>query len=242
MKKHFLACLLAIGTSFAAHASITTGSISCSGDLSIGDSDTLTTMQCVGDLSLANVVMTNPVAIVLGATGELTMDGVRLDAPSVSLYANSEAFSFGDDARTGPVALSLRIPLRRDSGVSSIRHPATTTDLPEIAIPLNAGSGASGSISLGRTPPSTQAGVPSQNPSVALGDHRSVLIPDDGTQPPTGGALQLVSDPGLVTTSKFSSGLKAAPTLSVPEPSAWVLLCAGLALIARRRRWMNVRG
>ena len=158
MKKHFLASLFAISASFAAHASITAGSISCSGDLSVGDSDTLTTMQCAGDLSLANVVMTNPVAIALGATGEFRFDDVRLIAPQINLTA----LGLVGDLNATAEQLTFR----------------SLSDEWEFSTPM-----------------------------LVLHDFNGRL--DDNS---------------------------ILPLHSIPEPFSWTLLCAGLALLAQRRR------
>lgn len=62
------------------------GDVSCSGELS-ALSGTFGHLSCAGNLSLSDAVVADPIKLVLGASGSLTLLRSTLEAPEIVLVA-----------------------------------------------------------------------------------------------------------------------------------------------------------
>ncbi len=212
MRMPFAAALL-IGTvllSPVAHATSIAGNVSCSGELSIS-SDTYGHLSCAGNFSLSDAVVTDPIKLVLEASGSLTLLRSSLEAPELVLVAPHIDVDSDSTLRTSG-ALGI-IPATPQP--VSPAHPSSLTGtglLP--TLPVNGAGGATLTLSGGGRLP--------------------------GSRPFTqGGSVQLGRDGDASVAIGPSSSGAGVPPLSiastVPEPSAALLLAAGLGVIALRR-------
>lgn len=192
------------------------GSVSCSGALSTLTGEGLH-IQCAGALSLSDAVVSDPLRIVLEASGALSLTRSVLQAPVLELVSpqiaiDSRSRLNGTDVQILSVpALEQPVPLGPPSGSRLITGN-----------PL-------GVISGGGASPGLTGGSPSVRPSGSL----------PPTSPRSGGSLQLGGG-GLHTLSGGTQGGSAGSALgamasTVPEPSQALLFAAGLAAFMLRR-------
>jgi hypothetical protein len=212
MRTPFTAALLtgAVLLCPAAYATSIAGNVSCSGELSIL-SDTYGHLSCAGNFSLSDAVLTDPIKLVLEASGSLTLLRSTLEAPELVLVAPHIDIDSDSTLRTGGALGIIATPPRPLSPA----HPSSLTgNGPLPTLPLNGTGGGTLTLSAG-------GGLPNPGPS------------------DQGGSLQLGRDGDASVAIVQSSSGAGAPPLSiastVPEPSAALLLTAGLGLIALRR-------
>ncbi|MBV5284905.1 MAG: PEP-CTERM sorting domain-containing protein [Methyloversatilis discipulorum] len=219
MRTPFTAALLtgAVLLCPAAHAMSIAGNVSCSGELSIS-SDTYGHLSCAGNFSLSDAVVTDPIKLVLEASGSLTLLRSTLEAPEIVLVAPHI------DVRAQSILLlpgrAVYIGAVMPQSASPTQPAPSTVSGPLPTLPLNGVSGGTLTLSVGGS------------------------LPDPGVSH-QGGSLQLGRDSdALVAISQNSSGAAVPPLLiasTVPEPSAALLLTAGLGLIALRRNMSTCR-
>ena len=212
MRTPFTAALLtgAVLLCRAAYATSIAGNVSCSGELSIL-SDTYGHLSCAGNFSLSDAVVTDPIKLVLEASGSLTLLRSTLEAPELVLVAPHIDIDSDSTLRLGGPLGSIAATPRPVSPT----HPSSPTgNGPLPTLPLNGVSGGALTLSAGGS------------------------LPDPGVSH-QGGSLKLGRDSdALVAISQNSSGAGAPPlsiASTVPEPSAALLMTAGLGLIALRR-------
>jgi hypothetical protein len=193
-----------------AHATSIAGNVSCSGELS-ALSATFGHLSCAGNLSLSDAVVTDPVKVVLEASGSLTLLRSTLEAPEIVLVAPHIDIGSDSILRAGD---ALYIGAAVPQSASPTQPAPSTVSGPLPALPLNGASGGTLTLSVGGS------------------------LPDPGVSY-QGGSLQLGGDgDASVAISQNSGGSRVPPLLiasTVPEPSAALLLAAGLGLIALRR-------
>lgn len=193
-----------------AHATSIAGNVSCSGELS-SLSATFGHLSCAGNLSLSDAVVTDPVKLVLEASGSLTLLRSTLEAPEIVLVAPQIDIGSDSILRAGD-ALYIGAVTPQSASPTQPAPSTVSGSLP--TLPLNGVSGGTLTLSVGGSLP---------GPGVSY----------------QGGSLQLGRDgDALVAISQNSSGAAVPPLLiasTVPEPSAALLLTAGLGLIALRR-------
>lgn len=212
MRTPFTAALLtgAVLLCPAAHATSIAGNVSCSGELS-SLSATFGHLSCTGNLSLSDAVVTDPIKLVLEASGSLTLLRSTLEAPELVLVAPHIDIDSDSTLRTGGALGSIAATPRPVSPA----HPSSLTgNGPLPTLPVNGAGGATLTLSGG-------GGLPNPGPS------------DEG------GSLQLGRGGDASGGVGLSSSGAGVPPLSiastVPEPSAALLLAAGLGVIALRR-------
>lgn len=200
----------------AAHATSIAGNVSCSGELS-SLSATFGHLSCAGNLSLSDAVVTDPIKLVLEASGSLTLLRSTLDAPEIVFVAPQIDIDSDSTLRPGGPLGSIAVTPRP---VSPAPPSSLTGNGPLPILPLNGAGGATLTLSVGGS------------------------LPDPGVSH-QGGSLQLGRDSdALVAISQNSSRAAVPPLLiasTVPEPSAALLLTAGLGLIALRRNMSTCR-
>lgn len=212
MRTPFTAALLtgAVLLCPAAHATSIAGNVSCSGELSIS-SDTYGHLSCAGNFSLSDAVVTDPIKLVLEASGSLTLLRSTVEAPELVLVASHIDIDSDSTLRPGGPLGSIAATPRP---LSPTHPPLPTGNGPLPTLPLNGTGG--GTLTL-----STGGSLPNPGPS------------------DQGGSLQLGRGGDASGGVGLSSGGGAVPPLSiastVPEPSAALLLATGLAVIALRR-------
>lgn len=192
-----------------AHATSIAGNVSCSGELS-SLSATFGHLSCAGNLSLSDAVVTDPIKLVLEASGSLTLLRSTLEAPELVLVAPHIDVDSDSTLRTGG---ALGIIPATPQPVSPTHPSSLTGNGPLPTLPVNGAGGATLTLSGG--------GLPNPGPS------------DEG------GSLQLGRGGDASGGVGLSSSGAGVPPLSiastVPEPSAALLLAAGLGVIALRR-------
>lgn len=192
------------------------GSVSCSGALSTLTGEGIH-IQCAGALSLSDAVVSDPLRVVLEASGALSLTRSVLQAPALELVSpqiaiDSRSRLNGTDVQILPApapALEQPVPLGPPSGSRPIGGNL---------IGVISGGGAS----LGLT-----GGSPSG--------------PSSGSLPPasprSGGSLQLGGGTHTLTGSTQGGSSGSAPGVmasTVPEPSQALLFAAGLAAFMLR--------
>jgi hypothetical protein len=212
MRTPFATALLigAVLLSPVAHATSIAGNVSCSGELSALTA-TFGHLSCAGNLSLSDAVVADPIKLVLEASGSLTLLRSTLEAPEIVLVAPHIDIDSDSTVRLGGPLDSIAPTPRPVSPT----HPSSLTgNGPLPTLPLNGAGGATLTLSAG-------GGLPGPRPS------------------PQGGSVQLGRDGDASGGISQNSGGDGVPPLSiastVPEPSAALLLAAGLGLIALRR-------
>lgn len=190
------------------------GSVSCSGALSTLTGEGIH-IQCAGALSLSDAVVSDPLRVVLEASGALSLTRSLLQAPVLELVSpqitlDSRSRLNGTDVQIlSAPALEQPVPLGPPSGSRPIGGNL---------IGVISGGGAS----LGLT-----GGSPSG--------------PSSGSLPPasprSGGSLQLGGGTHTLTGSTQGGSAGSAPGVmasTVPEPSQALLFAAGLAAFMLR--------
>lgn len=219
MRTPFATTLLtgAILLSPVAHATSIAGNVSCSGELNVL-SATFGHLSCAGNLSLSDAVVTDPVKLVLEASGSLTLLRSTLEAPEVVLVAPQ--IGIDSDSTLLLAGRALDIVAATPQPVSPTHPLSLTGNGPLPTLPVNGTGGATLTLSGGGS-------LPHPRPS------------------PQGGSVQLVRDGDASAAVSQSSSGAGVPPLSiastVPEPSAALLLAAGLGIIALRRNMSTDR-
>jgi hypothetical protein len=194
-----------------AHATSIAGNVSCSGELS-SLSATFGHLSCAGNLSLSDAVVTDPIKLVLEASGSLTLLRSTLEAPEIVLVAPHI------DVRAQSILLlpgrAVYIGAMTPQSASPTQPATSTVSGPLPTLPLNGVSGGTLTLSVGGS------------------------LPDPGVSY-QGGSLQLGRDSDVSVAISQNSGGSGVPPLSiastVPEPTAALLLAAGLGVVALRR-------
>jgi hypothetical protein len=218
MRSPFATTLLtgAMLLSPVAHATSIAGNVSCSGELSTL-SATFGYLSCAGNLSLSDAVVADPIKLVLEASGSLTLLRSTLQAPEIVLVAPQIDIDSDSTLRAGD---ALGIIAATPQPVSPAHPLSLTGNGPLPTLPVNGTSGATLTLSGGGS-------LPHPRPS------------------PQGGSVQLVRDGDASAAVSQSSSGAGVPPLSiastVPEPSAALLLAAGLGIIALRRNMSTDR-
>ncbi len=194
-----------------ANAASIAGNVSCSGELS-SLSATFGHLSCAGNLSLSDAAVTDPVKLVLEASGSLTLLRSTLEAPELVLVAPHIDIDSDSTLRTGG---ALGIITATPQPLSPAHPSSLSENVPLPTLPVNGAGGATLTQSGGG------GGLPGPRPF------------------PQGGSVQLGQDGDASVAIVQSSSGAGAPPLSiastVPEPSAALLLTAGLGLFALRR-------
>lgn len=218
MRSPFATTLLtgAMLLSPVAHATSIAGNVSCSGELSTL-SATFGHLSCAGNLSLSDAVVADPIKLVLEASGSLTLLRSTLQAPEIVLVAPQIDIDSDSTLRAGD---ALGIIAATPQPVSPAHPLSLTGNGPLPTLPVNGTGGATLTLSGGGS-------LPHPRPS------------------PQGGSVQLVRDGDASAAVSQSSSGAGVPPLSiastVPEPSAALLLAAGLGIIALRRNMSTDR-
>lgn len=190
------------------------GSVSCSGALSTLTGEGLH-IQCQGALSLSDAVVSDPLRVVLEASGALSLTRSVLQAPALELVSpqitvDSQSRLNGTDVQM-PFAPALEQPV--SLGPPSGPRPITGN-------PLGIFSGGGASFGLTGRFPSVRSSGP--------------LPP---ASPRSGGSLQLGGGTHTLTGSTQGGSAGSAPGVmasTVPEPSQALLFAAGLAVFMLR--------
>lgn len=212
MRTPFTAALLtgAVLLCPASHATSIVGNVSCSGELSIS-SDTYGHLSCAGNFSLSDAVVSDPIKLVLEASGSLTLLRSTLEAPELVLVAPQIDIDSDSTLRSGGALGTIAATPRPVSPAGPL---SLTGNGPLPTLPVNGTGGATLTLSGG-------GGLPNPGPS------------------DQGGSLQLGRDGDASVAIGPSSSGAGVPPLSiastVPEPSAALLLATGLGVIALRR-------
>ncbi|OYW31008.1 MAG: hypothetical protein B7Z51_05790 [Methyloversatilis sp. 12-65-5] len=212
------------------------GSVACSGVLDVETFGSVG-LRCEGNLSLTDSVISDPIQILIEASGRLTITRSQIHAPVVRLEAEQIAL---ENSMVSGHELFL---VGRSSVFEGEPLPPREPHLEEQVLP----PGASGSITIHggqitlTSHPSTltQSGRDGRTPPVILNPPvRGDLILVSTPVPPVGGDLTLVSGPILIpiASTLFEANSGVPPVSSVPEPSAALFLLSGLGVISLRRR------
>lgn len=223
-----LAAVLLLVPAAANASSVNLGGVACSGALNIEAVGSVG-LSCDGNLSLSDSVINDPIQILIEASGTLTLTRVQLTAPIVWFAAEfieiENSVVFG-----GQLVLDGDVPLDGGSPPNSEppqRHVSGSVTISSGRITQNGGSVISVSGS-GDAPPISLS--PSSGGSIALMSDSISL--NGGSLTLSSGSLTLVSS--SFTPSRSSSG--TPPVSLIPEPSAAMLLTAGLGVIMLRRQ------
>lgn len=212
MRTPFTAALLtgAVLLCPAAYATSIAGNVSCSGELS-SLSATFGHLSCAGNLSLSDALVADPIKLVLEASGSLTLLRSTLEAPEIMLVAPQIDIDSDSTLRTGGALGIIATPPR---SVSPAHGSSLTGNGPLPTLALNGTGG--GTLTL-----------------TAVGSRPD---PEHSHQ---GGSVQLGRDGDASGGVGQNSGGGPLPPLSiastVPEPSAALLLAAGLVVITLQR-------
>ncbi len=235
MRTLFLAAGL-IGATFTPLPALSSisGSVVCSGVMNVlgGDSSSI---RCGGDLSLSDAVISDPLEVVIEATGTLTLLRLHIRAPLIELAAPIIVFDgayelHGEVIRlsSGPGNDPSLPPQPRTSSAPLSDWPVfDIDDVNDGGAHLEVtGRGVLSGLSL-REAGSLQSGGgnPGGSGRVVLVNRGGSLVIGGSTQPP--GSLVVAGGSG--TPPLFITG-------NVPEPSAALLLAAGLGAIMLRRK------
>lgn len=208
-----LSCLLAC-LPLASHASaqISLASTSCSGDLSLSAGSGIS-LACSGDLSLDGGWLKSDSLISLFASGDLTLNNLSLYAPEITLSNLTGNLTIGSN-----VLLNITHAPAVASGAINI-----SSGLPKPVIAWQ-------SFDIGLNPGAII--------TVATGN-ASVINRVMGHRPDLAGSLSLTSAQSQLSlnASRLSLINSAGINVSaVPEPDSYMLLLAGLGLMAYIRK------
>ncbi|MFH1813158.1 MAG: PEP-CTERM sorting domain-containing protein [Pseudomonadota bacterium] len=217
-----------------------TGSVACSGDMTLVDGDS-TNLSCSGDLTLSDSVISDPIQIFIRARGLLTLTRSQINAPDVRLAAELIKLDDSVVASGGQLAIGGDIYVGGSSLPNSLQPP-----------PSSSGS-VTGWITLSSRNVDMLSGHswPPSGGSITV--NSGLGLPLDGPITSSGGAIQASSDPIALNVGSFSligarptlisgsitlsGGNSGTPPVSlIPEPSAALLLAAGLGVIMLRRQ------
>lgn len=213
MRTPFASALLTgvILLSPVAHATSIAGNVSCSGELS-SLSDTYGHLSCAGNFSLSDAVVTDPIKLVLEASGSLTLLRSTLEAPEIVLVAPQ--IGIDSDSTLLLAGRALDIVAATPQPVSPTHPLSLTGNGPLPALPVNGTGGATLTLAGG-------GGLPGPRPF------------------PQGGSVQLGRNGDASVAIGQSSSGAGAPPLSiasnVPEPAPALLMAAGLGVMILRR-------
>lgn len=211
-----LSCLL-VCLPLASHASaqISLANTNCSGDMALS-SDSGITFNCTGNLSLDGGWLTSDSPISLLASGDLTLNNLRLYAPAISLSSLTGSLTIGSnvlfDATHTAVLTGGATPVDRWS-------PRPVIAWQSFEIGLNPGSVISVSSS-------------NSNPINQTMIHRPALA---GSLVLTAAQSQMLIHESRITLTN-NAGMNVS---AVPEPDGYMLMLAGLGLLACRRKSKN---
>lgn len=207
-----LSCLLAC-LPLASHATaqISLTSMNCSGDMALSSGSGIS-LSCAGNLNLAGGWLKSDSQISLFANGDLTLDNLSLYAPEISLSSLTGNITIGSNALFDTTHAAT-VP----SGTINTDRwmPNQIIEWQNFAIGLNPG----GVITVG----SGDAGginhipqQPGQAGGLSIKTVQSVLLANASQIRPISGANINVS--------------------AVPEPDGYMMMLAGLGLMAYRRK------
>ena len=190
------------------------GSVSCSGTLTTLNGEGLH-IRCAGALSLSDAVVSDPLRVVLEASGPLSLTRSVLQAPALELVSPQ-------------IALDSRSRLNV-AEVQFLSAPAV------VPVPL---SPSSGSLSVGGSPLGVSPGAGASPGLIGGSPSGRSSGPLPPTSPRSGGSLQLGGGgPHTLTggTQGGSAGIApGAMASTVPEPSQALLFAAGMAVFMLR--------
>lgn len=211
-----LSCLLAC-MPLASHASaqISLASTNCSGDMALSSGSGIS-LSCTGNLSLDGGWLKSDSTISLFAGGDLTLNNLSLYAPEISLSNLTGNLSIGSN-----VLLDATHTIALSSGVVPIDIWAPR---PVIAwASFNIGLSSSVNFNMGAA-------------------SASVINRVLGYSPELGGSLvlstaqiQMLTQESRITVIN-SAGINVS---AVPEPDGYMMMLAGLGLMACRRKSKN---
>lgn len=203
-----LSCLLAC-LPLASHATaqISLTSMNCSGDMALSSGSGIS-LSCAGNLNLAGGWLKSDSQISLFANGDLTLDNLSLYAPEISLSSLTGNITIGSNALF-ETTHNATVP----SGTINIDRwmPNQVIEWQNFAIGLNPG----GVITVGGGDASGTNHIP-QQPVLSIKTTQSVLLANASQIRPISGANINVS--------------------AVPEPDGYMMMLAGLGLMAYRRK------
>lgn len=152
MRTPFATALLigAVLLSPVAHATSIAGNVSCSGELS-ALSATFGHLSCAGNLSLSDAVVTDPVKVVLEASGSLTLLRSTLEAPEIVLVAPQ--IDIGDQSILLLAGRAVYVGAATPQSASPTQPAPSTVSGPLPALPLNGASGGTLTLSVGGSLP-----------------------------------------------------------------------------------------
>jgi len=216
-------------SSFASNAStlIDFGNTNCSGSQSLNSSNGLV-LGCDGDFSLSAGALSSDTSISLFSSGSLILDGFLLSAPSITLKADSIYINSNVSLIGGFTDLSANSIMWSDQ---PFLPRSAIQILPGRDIIIPTLSDSNGSITL----------LPGGNISLVSGKI-ALLASDKRTLSDSGGDITIYPGSGLIIAG---SGTKASLenmriiqngtvtlTSSVPAPSTFTALLAGLLMLA----------
>jgi len=204
-----LSCLLAC-LPLASHASaqISLASTSCSGDMALS-SDSSISFNCTGNLSLDGGWLTSDSAISLFASGDLTLNNLRLYAPEISLSSLTGNLTIGSNVLFDTTLTSGATPIDRWS-------PRPVIAWQSFDIGLNPGSVISVSSSNSNAINQTIIHRPALAGSLVLTPAQSQMLIHESR-------ISMVNNAGMNVSA-------------VPEPDGYMMMLAGLGLLAYRRK------
>jgi hypothetical protein len=211
-----LSCLLAC-LPLASHASaqISLASTSCSGDMALS-SDSGISFNCTGNLSLDGGWLTSDSPISLLASGDLTLSNLHLYAPAISLSSLTGSLTIGSN-----VLFDTTHTVLLTSGATPVDRwsPRPVIAWQSFDIGLHPGS------------------VISESSSNSNAINQSII-----QKPALAGSLVLTPAQSqmLIHESRITLTNNAGINVSaVPEPDGYMLMLAGLGLLACRRKSKN---
>lgn len=195
-------------------AAAISGSVSCSGAMTTLTGEGIH-IQCAGALSLSDAVVSDPLRVVLEASGTLSLTRSVLQAPLLELVSPQIAL----DSRSSLKATDVQI--------------LSSPSVPPAPLAPHTGSLPIGGSTLGVSPVTGgSVGLTGGSPSGPSSGPRSP------TSPRSGGTLQLGGGTHTLTVSTQGGNVGNAPGVmasTVPEPSQALLFAAGLAALMLRR-------
>ncbi len=207
-----LSCLLAcMPLTSHATAQISLTSMNCSGDMALSSGSGIS-LSCAGNLNLDDGWLKSDRQISLFANGDLTLNNLGLYAPEISLSSLAGSITIGSN-----VLFDTTQTASITSGAINMDRwlPNWVIEWQNFDIGLNAG----GVITVGSGDASVINHIPQQSGlagSLSINTAQSVLLADASQITPISGANITVS--------------------SVPEPDGYMMLLAGLGLMAYRRK------
>lgn len=216
LRQLILYCLL-VCLPLASHASaqISLANTNCSGDLSLSSVNTVS-LSCTGNLSLDGGLLKSDSQISLFAGGDLTLNNLSLYAPEITLSNLTGSLSIGSN-----VLLDATHRIALSSGAVPIDIWAPR---PVIAwTSFNIGSSSSVNFNMGSASASVINRVLGYSPELV------------GSLVLSTAQIQMLTQESRITVIN-STGIN---TSAVPEPDGYMMMLAGLGLMACRRKSKN---